>query len=176
MTGITARCTKGGDTVVIEVFSTTYTNSQGVQVVLTFKLIDLFTPDFSANLASNLGDRFSIMPTEYALDHNFPNRQLEWQRCPKPHRFQRHLPLPHPGSEVAFYCAKSSVWHLVTKSNSKSQPTTVLKSPARPKHQRFPNISAFSLTNQIAIQTRSSTRFEAALGSMILLDFTSCAT
>jgi hypothetical protein len=34
VTGITARCSKGGDTVVIEVFSTTYTNSLGVQVVL----------------------------------------------------------------------------------------------------------------------------------------------
>ena len=72
----------------------------GTLATLTFKLIDLFTPDFSANLASNLGDRFSIMPTEYALDHNFPNRQLEWQRCPKPHRCQRHLPLPHPGRQL----------------------------------------------------------------------------
>ena len=59
----------------------------GTLATLTFRLIDpnpgnadihiaqgiLFTPDLNANLASNLGDRFSIMPTEYALEHNFPN-------------------------------------------------------------------------------------------------------
>jgi hypothetical protein len=59
----------------------------GTLGTLTFRLLDpnplnadiqiaqgiLFNPTLNGFIATNLGDRFSLIPTEYALDHNFPN-------------------------------------------------------------------------------------------------------
>jgi chitodextrinase len=59
----------------------------GTLGTLTFRLLDpspqnadihiaqgiLFNPALDGFVVANLGDRFSIIPTEYALDHNFPN-------------------------------------------------------------------------------------------------------
>jgi len=59
----------------------------GTLGTLTFRLLDpnpqnadiniaqgiLFNPAHEGFIATNLGDRFSLVPTEYALEHNFPN-------------------------------------------------------------------------------------------------------
>jgi phosphodiesterase/alkaline phosphatase D-like protein len=62
-------------------------SGSGTLGTLTFRLLDpnplnadiqiaqgiLFNPALNGFIATNLGDRFSLIPTEYALDHNFPN-------------------------------------------------------------------------------------------------------
>ena len=59
----------------------------GTLGTLTFRLLDpnpqntdiqiaqgiLFNPTLNGFVATNLGDRFSLVPTEYALENNFPN-------------------------------------------------------------------------------------------------------
>lgn len=62
-------------------------SGSGTLGTLTFRLLDpnpqnadiniaqgiLFNPAHEGFIATNLGDRFSLVPSEYALEHNFPN-------------------------------------------------------------------------------------------------------
>ncbi|MBT3606036.1 MAG: T9SS type A sorting domain-containing protein, partial [Candidatus Latescibacteria bacterium] len=62
-------------------------SGSGILGTLTFRLLDpnpqnadiniaqgiLFNPAHEGFIATNLGDRFSLIPTEFALEHNFPN-------------------------------------------------------------------------------------------------------